>query len=175
MALTDTQVDDYAKYARNPDTWVLAARRSLAVARLLRLRANELARFSEREFFEFSGCHYAAYFHAAMAVENALKAVLISRDPSIVDNGVLNLKKFGGKSAHALLDLGLTVLTSLSDEEQRLLTKLEEYVWAGRYTVPTRGDVLYDHDRMNNMRTSTAAEPDMLTSLIDRIVNMVGK
>jgi hypothetical protein len=175
MPLTDAQVEDFTKYARNPETWVLAARRSLAVARLLRERADDLAHTTNRDFFEFSGCHYAGYFHAAMAVENALKAALISRDPTIVENGALNIRKFAGKSDHALLDSAVMVLGSLTDGERRLLTKLEEYVWAGRYTVPTKGDVLYDHDRMNNLRTSTADEVSILQSLVERAISHVGK
>ena len=175
MALTNAQVEDFSKYARNPDTWVLAARRSLAVALLLMRRAHELSRTTNHDFFELSGCHYAGYFHAAMAIENALKGVLVSRDPSIVADGALDIKKFGSKSGHALLDPALLILESLTDAERRFVAKLEEYVWAGRYTVPSRAEVLYDQDRMNNLRTSTFDEPEMLQSLVDRAIRQIGR
>lgn len=170
MALTSAQIDDFSKYARDPKTWVLASRRSLAVARLLMNRSRELMRVSNSDFFEFSGCHYAGYFHAAMAVENALKAVLVSRDPSIVVEGRLDVKKFGGKSGHALLAPLNSILDSLTEEERCLVVKLEEHIWAGRYTVPTKADVLYDQERMDIMRTSTFEEAQMLESLVDRTI-----
>jgi hypothetical protein len=175
MSLTSAQRDDFAKYARNPDTWALAARRSLAVAKLLQTRVTELLRQPNRDFHEFSGCHYAGYFHAAMAVENALKAVLVSRDPTIVENGAVDIKRFGGKSGHALLGPAAVVFGPLTDEERHLLMKLEEYVWAGRYTVPTKADVLYDPDRMHNLRTGTADEASLLESLVGRAISSVSK
>ena len=175
MGLTPAEREDFSTYARNPETWVLAARRSAAVAKLLRQRADELVHARERDFFEFSGCHYASYFHTAMAVENALKAALIFRDPSIVENGALNAKKFGGKSGHALVNAALTVFGTLNEGERRVLTKLEEYVWFGRYTVPTKADVLYDAERMHNLRTSTPEDVVIVESLIDRAVKSAAK
>jgi hypothetical protein len=175
MALKPAERDDFSKYARNPQTWVLAARRSAAVAKLLRQRADELVHAPARDFLEFSGCHYASYFHTAMAVENALKAALIFRDPTIVENGALNTKKFGGKSGHALVNAALAVFGTLTEPEQRVLTKLEEYVWAGRYTVPTKADVLYDADRMHNLRTSSPDEAMIVESLTERAVKQAGK
>lgn len=174
MPLTEAQADDFGKYARNPETWMLAARRNLAVSLFLRQRFDDLASSTDRDFFEFSGCYYAEYFHAALAIENALKAVLISRDPSIITKtGTLNIKKFKGRSGHALLDPALLILGSLTDAERRFISKLEEYIWAGRYTVPMKADVLFDHARMNNLRTSTVDEPDMLRSLMDRLASFV--
>jgi hypothetical protein len=175
MALTPTERDDFSKYARNPETWVLAARRSAAVAKVLRQRANELVQATARDFFEFSGCHYASYFHTAMAVENALKAALISRDPGIVENGALNTKKFGGKTGHALVSAALKVFGTLTEAERTLLTKLEEYVWAGRYTVPTKAEILYDAERMHNLRMSTLDEVVIVESLIERAIKDAGK
>jgi hypothetical protein len=175
MALTPAEREDFSKYARNPETWVLAARRSAAVAKLLRQRADALIHATASDFVEFSGCHYASYFHTAMAVENALKAALISRDPSIVENGTLNTKKFGGKAGHALVNAAVAVFGTLTKTEQRVLTKLEEYVWAGRYTVPTKADVLYDAERMHNLRTSTPDDVMIVESLIERAVKAAGK
>jgi hypothetical protein len=175
MALTEAEREDFSKYARNPETWVLAARRSAAVAKVLRQRADELAQAPARDFFEFSGCRYASYFHTAMAVENALKAALIARDPSIVANGALDTKKFGGKGGHALLSAASMVFGTLTEAERRVLTKLEEYVWAGRYTVPTKADVLYDAERMHSLRTSTPDDVVLVDSLIERAVKHAGK
>jgi hypothetical protein len=148
---------------------VLAARRSLAVTELLMDHLDSLHTATERDFYQFSGCYYASYFHAGLAIENAAKAVLISRDPSIIENGNLKVKKFGSGSGHALLDPVLSIFGSLFDEERHLLTKLEEFVWAGRYTVPTKADMLYDEEKMNIMRLSTPDERVILRRLIDRL------
>ncbi len=175
MPITDVQADDFGKYARNPETWVLAARRSLAVARLLMNRSAEMRLSTNRDFFEFSGCYYAGYFHAGVALENAAKAVLISRDPTIVSKDALDVKKFGNRSRHALLEPAQSILGSLTEDERRFMTKLEAFVWAGRYTVPTKADVLYDEERMNNLRLSTPDEFNILQSLVDRIISKIAE
>jgi len=175
MPITAKQSEDFDAYARNPETWVLAARRSLAVAELLTRHLNALRNAANRDFFELSGCYYASYFHAGVAVENASKAVLVSRDPTIVSNGTLNVKKFGSWSGHALLDPLQSILGSLTDEERRYVMKLEEFVWAGRYTVPTKADVLYDEEKMNNVRLSTPEEMNILKSLVERLIKCISK
>jgi hypothetical protein len=175
MALTAAELEDFSKYARNPETWVLAARRSLAVAKVLRQRADELVLAKTYDFFEFSGCHYASYFHTAMAVENALKAALIFLDPSIVEDGTLKKEKFGGKTGHALLNAAIKVFGAVTDGERQVLTKLEEYVWAGRYTVPTRAEVLYDDKRMNSLRSSIRDEAAIVESMIERAIKHAGR
>jgi len=175
MPITDTQSDDFDRYARNPETWVLAARRSLAVARLLMNRSAQLRVSANRDFFEYSGCYYAGYFHAGVAIENAAKAVHISHDPTIVSKGKLDVKKFGNRSGHALIEPVQSILGSITEDERRVVTKLEEFVWAGRYTVPTKADVLYDEKRMDNLRLSTPDELNILQSLVDRIVSKIEK
>src|SRR5882762_5644393 len=170
MAITSAQIDDFNAYGRNPETWALAARRSLAVAKVLMGRAEQLRLTADQNFFEFSGCYYAGYFHAGVAVENAAKALLISRDPTIVSKGAVDIKKFGGRTGHELLDLTQSAAIALSDAERRLVEKLEEFVWLVRYTVPRKADVLYDEKKMSNVRLSTSDEWDILHSLVDRII-----
>jgi hypothetical protein len=174
MALNEYQTDDFNAYARNPETWLLAARRHLAVAEVLMDRVAALTLKQSRPFEEFSGCFYAAFFHAGVAVENATKAVLVSRDPSIVSNGSLDRRKLGGKGGHGSLALVCSVLNDLSDSERRLLVKLQEYVvWAGKYTVPMSGKFLYDQEIVDIMRFSPADERETLRSLIMRLFAQV--
>lgn len=180
MSITPAQAQDFERYARNPEIWVLAARRNLAVARLLvkrsrELRLQELRLPTKPDFFESSGCYYAGYFHAGVALENAAKAVIISRDPTIVSKGTLNVKKFGCRSGHALLELTESILGTLTTKEHRFVMKLEEFVWAGRYTVPMKADVLYDDERMNIVRLATQDELDILQSLVDRMVSKIAE
>lgn len=176
MTLTESQAADFAVYAFNPEKWVLGARRQLAVADLLFDRIAAL-RWQESKFFEeFSGCHYASFMHAGFAVENAVKAELISRDPTIVlPNGTLDGKKLGPKGGHGLRALVSSVLSDLTKEDQDILLKLEEHViWAGRYTVPMKATVLYDHAVMNALRLSPADERARLKTLITRLLEQVG-
>lgn len=174
MPLTPSQTNDFNLYARNPETWVLSARRSLSVVKILSHHLDNLSSpFINHDFIEFSGCHNARCFHAAVAVENAVKAVLVARDPSVVENGSLNVKKFGSRSGHGLLDPVRTILGLLTDKEMRYLVKLEEFIWAGRYAVPMKADILYDEKRMDVLRLSTPDEMDMLHSLVERLINCI--
>lgn len=175
MKITDAQADDFGLYARNPDTWMLAARRSLAVAQLLIKRTRELKLVADRDFFEFSGCFYAGYFHAGVALENAVKAVIISKDPTIVSKDGLNVRKFGGRTGHELFGPLQSILGTLTDEETRFVTKLEEFGWMGRYTVPTKAESLYDREKKNNVSTSSPEEPALLQSLFDRTIAQLPK
>lgn len=175
MTLTESQAADFAFYARNPETWILGARRQLAVAELLFDRAAALRMQSAKFFEEFSGCHYASFMHAGFAVENAVKAVLIASDPTIVlPTGKLDGKKLGPKGGHGLQALVGSVLTDLDKENQNLLLKLEEHIiWAGRYTIPMKAAVLYDDAAMNVLRFSPADERDRIKSLVARLLEAV--
>lgn len=172
MTLTKQQMRDFAKYARSPETWLSSARRHLAVAKVLMDRTAAL-RFSSDKIDEFSGCFYAWYLHAGLAVENAVKAVLIVKDPNIVKlNGSLDIKKFG-KKQHSIRELVRSVLSELSESEEQLLMKLEEHVvWAGKYTVPIRADVLYNQSLMNVARTSSVLDE---LALVESIVDLVDR
>lgn len=176
--LTEHQTRDFAAYASNPETWLIAARRHLAVAEVLMNRAEALRKKANRSLDEFSGCHHAAYFHGGLAIENAVKAVLISKDPKIVSNGSVKLKKSWGKGGHALLNPVRDLLGKLSKREYQLLLrlKLEEHlVWAGKYTVPLKAAVLYNEAIMNVMRTSSMDEWGLLKSVLDRLFSQVAR
>src|SRR5262245_32656446 len=122
---------DFAEYASNPETWLQGARRHLAVAKVLMDRATALRFSPENLFDEFSGCFYSWHLHAGLAVENAVKAVLISKDPSLVLEGKLDIKKLEklcGKRGHGLLVPIRRELGELPENECHLLEKLEQYV-----------------------------------------------
>lgn len=170
MPLTKSQAKDFTAYAGDPNTWVLAARRNLAVAEVLFARVEALSAVHDRPFHEFSGCFYASYFHAGVAIENAAKAVLIRRDPSIVSGGFLDKSKFG-KTSHALVELFHLANESLTDQERRLVVKLEQHVvWAGKYTIPLKPDVLYDNALMDTLRLSDPDEVGSIKRLVERLL-----
>lgn len=168
------QAKGFAAYARNPETWLLGARRHLAVAELLLDHVAALRTQSSQLFDELSGCHYAGFLHSGLAVENAVKAVLVSEDPTIVLNDSLDRKKLGGKAGHGLRGLVQSVLNDLSEDELQLLSKLEEYViWAGKYTVPMNADVLCNESVMSVLRISPTHERDLIRSLVTRLSQKV--
>jgi hypothetical protein len=175
MKLTDAQIKNYGAYARNPDNWIFASKRNLAIANLLINKLYEFRSSEGNNLYESSGCYYAGYFHAGLAVENALKAVLISRDPSIVSNGKLEVKKFGSRLGHALLNPVKKIIGKLTKKETSYLKKLEEFTWAGRYSVPTKPDSLYDEEKMASARLSFSGESEILNSLIERLLDGVKK
>jgi hypothetical protein len=173
MNLSDKQIKDYETYARNPENWIFAGRRNLAIAHLLSSKLREVSASETDNFYERSGCFYTSYFLAGVAIENALKAVMISRDPNIVANGKLEVKKFGSRTGHALLTPVNEIIGNLSEVEIKYLKKLEEFTWAGRYSVPTQPDSLYDEEKKSLARLSHPGEDEILNDLFERLVNAV--
>jgi len=101
---------------------------------------------------ERNGYYKAAMFHAGLAIENAAKAVLIKRKPNLIQNKRIDFKNLCGKSGHEILKCTQSALGNLSPEQERLLTKLQQYViWAGKYTLPRYGAVLDDHNLRQEM------------------------
>ncbi|MFZ5761084.1 MAG: hypothetical protein ACOY32_15830 [Thermodesulfobacteriota bacterium] len=76
-------------------------------------------------------------FLMGLAFENALKGLLISRDPSLVEDSKLSEKISKGSKGHYLLDLFDKAEIRLSSEEQEFINRLSDSViWAGRYPAP---------------------------------------
>jgi hypothetical protein len=170
MPLTEAQEEDFAVYARRPQTWLEGSRRHLAVFEVLSDRLDVPRMQSGASQDERSGCYYAAYLHAGLAVENAVKASLIARDPSIIERGRIARKKLGDRSGHAFIAATEAILGSLSETERSILFKLEEFVvWAGKYTVPMDGAVLYDAESMQKLRTAPMNERAIVLSLVTRL------
>lgn len=173
MKINEAHIKDFEIYARNSDNWVFAAKRNLAIAHLLANKLNEYRGLKDDNIHERAGCFYASYFHAGVAIENALKAVKISRDPSIVRNGKLDFKKFGSHSGHALLKPVREIIGTLTDAETNYLIKLEEFTWSGRYSVPLKPYSLYDEEKKTIARLSSSKEKDILDSIFNRLLDSI--
>jgi hypothetical protein len=176
MPITIEQAADFAIYARRPETWAIAARRQLAVAQHLFAHEESLRSAQRSMFDERSGSHYAACLHAGLAVENAAKAALVARDPTVITNrGTIDKAKFGLGGGHGLRSIAQSVLSSLSRDEQMLLDKLQEYVvWAGRYTIPMNAEVLFDEERMDTIRVASLCEQNSIRQLVTRLLLQAG-
>ena len=170
MQLTNAQAADFADYGRKRATWLEGSRRHLAVYEVLSDNLERLNMQSGRSQDEFSGCFYAAYLHAGLAVENAATAFLVANDPTIVQDGRINKKKLGERAHHRFLHLTERILGSLSKSERDILFKLEEHVaWAGKYSVPMKAEILYDQAQMSVLRTIPMNEREIIRDLVTRL------
>jgi hypothetical protein len=101
----------------------------------------------------------------AFAFENLYRAILVARGDNWRDVGK-------GKTSHALVKQ-LSSVTTLTDEEIRLLKRLETYLlWAGRYTVPWKLETYVDasqefHESIQGSDLNTA------TGLYSRLLSLV--
>jgi hypothetical protein len=147
----------------------------MAVARVLFTHRATFTPFSSESVAERSGCIAAAYMHAGLALENAIKAHLVHRNPVIVRNdGTLDRKLLGLKSGHGITALCELVFPDIEPREYRVLAKLEEHVvWLGKYTTPLKAAPLYDGALMDVLRLSTPDEVERIESLFARLVDNV--
>jgi len=90
------------------------------------------------------------------AMENILKAIIVSQDPNAYKNKALRQKKLPADlDGHGLLELAASINFELDAEEKSVLGRLEDHlVWAGRYPVPTKPSS-YDHAFAIPSRTSS--------------------
>jgi len=176
MQITPAQAAEFARYARRPETWAIAARRQIAVAKHLFNRSDLRVGDNGVSFDDRSGAHYAAYLQAGFAVENAAKAALVNKDPTVItDRGTIDRTKLGTNGGHGLRGLAEAVLPDIPQEDLTLLEKLQEYViWAGRYTVPMNAQALFDGDRMNSLRLVPLGERERIFRLVESLLLQAG-
>jgi hypothetical protein len=107
------------------------------------------------------------------AFENLAKAVLITRDHSIVSSTQLG-KWPTGRGGHGFVKLIRSILGKLSPDEENLLLRLEEYVvWAGRYPIPKS---LQGYKAAEEGRRFTLAGTDvkLVEDMFSRLERLVG-
>jgi hypothetical protein len=168
--LSDAQQDDFAAYARRPELWLEGSRRHLAVFEILTNRREELFMRSGSSQDESSGCFYGAYLHAGLAVENAVKAWFILKDPEIINAGKIDKDKLPTGSGHVIVRPSERILGPLSKIERDVLYKLEQHVrWIGKYTVPMRAEDLLNLDSLQRLRSAPINERELIRSLVNRL------
>jgi hypothetical protein len=106
------------------------------------------------------------YLLHGYAIENALKAILIHRDPNLIQIATLATKI----TTHDLTKLADVAAFPLSDKERQFLTWLTEVIfWKGRYNVPREARKLGTFYALDHLATATLAENlDMLITLFGR-------
>jgi hypothetical protein len=91
--------------------------------------------------FEKTTGHARSYILlAGLALENAIKAMLVANDPTLINSGILQK----ALKSHKLLDLASRISgLSLSKEEQQVLKICEDAIpYWGRYPIPLSFDGL---------------------------------
>lgn len=108
--------DGFNDYARNPYIWLFESRCQMTAANTLFVHFEQTLAKGTVE--DRSGCYRAAMFHAGLAIENAAKAALIKRDPSIIRNKKIDFKKCVAKAG----------MTSLNVRKMRLVVYLQKKI-----------------------------------------------
>jgi len=166
--------DGFDDLARKPEIWLDESRCQMVVADALFDLFDKIIFTGTIE--ERNGYYKAAMFHAGLAIENAAKAVLIKREPNLIQNKRISFKKLCGKNGHDILKGTQNALGNLSAERERLLTKLKQYViWFGKYTLPIDGTDLDDHNLRQNMSLINAKDRIVIRDILKQLTDLVNK
>lgn len=113
-----------------------------------------------------------AYFHGylilvGLAIENALKGLLIGDNPSLVSPAGVS-KTILGRGGHGIRR-GMDQYVTLTGEESEVVTRLEEFlVWAAKYPVPISVDTLKNAES-NSLRMHTSSDPETLDRVFSKL------
>ena len=127
--------------ATDPESWLSQAEQHLYAARLIADHFGTIAFRSQTE----AGIRVAKLASIkslslllAFVLENALKALIIASNASVVKNGRIYRSEFdGGKSGHDLVALSKRANLPGRTEQQDLFRRLTVFAeWAGRYPLP---------------------------------------
>lgn len=161
--------DGFDELARKPEIWLNESRYQMVAADALFDLFDKINLTGTIE--ERNGYYKAAMFHAGLAIENAAKAALVKRDPKSIQNKEIDVKKLCG---HKIRKCTQGALGNLSAEQERLLTKLQEYViWAGKYALPLRGADLDNHKIRQEMRLINAEDRIVIRDILKRLTDLV--
>lgn len=161
---------------KDPQAWLEQASGHRIMADMARRRLWELSASQEPAHVrrvETLACMRTYMMLMGFAFENLAKAVLITRDHSIVSDTKLG-KWPTDRGGHGLAKLIRSILGQLSHEEENLLLRLEEYVvWAGRYPIPRS---LRDYKRAEEGRRFTLAGSDvkLVEDMFSKLERLVG-
>lgn len=171
MTTSSTYSDDFDNYARDPNIWLFESRCQIAVANVLFDSFDQ--KLVNGTVEERNGYYKTAMFHAGLAIENAAKAVLIKRNPNLIQNKKIDFKNMCGQSGHEILKCTKSAVGNLSPKQERLLTKLQQYViWAGKYTLPRNGIILDNHHLRQEMRLISKEDRTTINDILNRLTDL---
>jgi hypothetical protein len=106
-----------------------------------------------------------------LALENAIKGILIGRDPTLVtkekiESGIL------GRKGHGIAE-GAEKIIGLTAAESQLLKRIEEYLlWAGRYPLPIKSGMFFNSE-VQELRTYMSSDRNSINELFERLVQVL--
>ncbi|MCC6744376.1 MAG: hypothetical protein IT175_11000 [Acidobacteria bacterium] len=164
----------YLSIGRDPSQWVAQSRylKIAADALLPQLRdafskPPTLPGNRERQL-----ALYQAYMlQAGLAVENAVKAVVIASTPSLVTaTGCSKVIPEGHGHGFAA---AIQRYIAVSEDERSFLTRLEECVlWSSRYPIPLKFTI-YERAEDEQRRSITTRDPELLQAMLTRLWHLV--
>lgn len=130
----------YELVGRDPHTWLFTAAQLKRAADTVKVEIDKAFAGSNHPYgrvpIQDLYLFYSYFLLAGLSLENLTKGILISRNPSIVSNGELNLKMLAGSSnGHHLPNLAEQVGIQLSPEERSILPRLQEFIVWGKYPI----------------------------------------
>ena len=142
--MSDAPLQDFELRARDPQTWLSAARQLLSAADTMNASLIALSKEHEDHWREAQvGSLKAAMLLAGLALENALKALAVARGSLSIELGALRLK--GPFGDHNLSGMARTLGVFEDEASRDLLRRLTAAVrWAARYPVPKSGAQMPD-------------------------------
>ena len=135
--------EDKIPLAKSPEAWRTTAIGLNRSAHIIwkkwfgifgRLEEGKTVKVTPQEAGDVSLLLFPFLLLAGLALENALKGLLICNDPSIVDSKVKWDIGLGGHDLWALAES--TGLNPTSDEKEFLDALTQAVLWSGRYPVP---------------------------------------
>jgi len=139
--------NQHKKIASEQIAWILTADELLRAFELLAHQMEEdLRRLREDQARSFPKIYGPMLMLGALAIENLLKALRIPHvNPLFDKRGAFIL------DTHDVLQLAEDAGMSLSEDEQMLLERLEQFLtWAGRYPIPLFSEALRPRTLPNN-------------------------
>lgn len=133
-------MNQFEKAIRDPELWLLQARQFFLAGQLLcpHIRRRPSDHKREDRLNQQVGALRGALLLFALAVESALKAVIVLTGAPAVSAGRVTTKSWGGGgSGHDLSALARTASLTVSHAESALLLRYSKVaVWAGKYRYP---------------------------------------
>ncbi|WP_173218117.1 hypothetical protein [Paenibacillus alba] len=171
MNYNEHQRKNFKAIGQQHTIWLMNAKDLKNSADVLLERIHEVnRRISEHEpvdLIEDTGVFKVYMLLAGLSLENVIKGLIISRNPTIVTDEEV---KFSG-SGHKLIELFRLVNISLNNDEIKFLELIEEFImWAGRYSLPKKSQYFQNRKSPNIPMIGIPRDSDMFNNLFSRIV-----
>ena len=174
MDFADYLSTNFQTIAKSPRPWKNTAESLKFAADLLHSKLIELdtrVQLNEKGDLLSEAWSVSSIFMmlAGLSLENLIKGILISQDPSIVNGGKFNW----GRKPHGLVSLFKQANVLVSSDEKMFLKRLEEFVaWVGRYPLPLATTPLFNRQDRNVPIVGLPDDSNTFNNLYNRLITM---